>query len=69
MADIKDVAPGDRLFIKTQPKKRSRVVTVKSVDREAGSFVTTEDEAIGDMSRVEGWDLAGDIFNIPKGRS
>lgn len=66
MADISDVAPGDRLFIKTQPKKRSRIVIVNTVDQETASFTTTAGETIDDMSRVEGWDLASDVFSIPK---
>jgi hypothetical protein len=66
MADIHDVSVNDRLFIKTQPKKRPRVVTVQSVDHEAGTFTTTTGETITDIALVEGWDLAGDLFNIPK---
>lgn len=64
MADIRDVTAGDRLFIKTG--KRPRVVTVKSVDRAAGTFTTTKGETIADMALVDGWDLAGDFFNVPK---
>lgn len=66
MARIQDVQPGDRLFIKTAPKKRSRVVTVDTVDRDAETFTTTGGETITDLSLVEGWDLAGDVFSIPK---
>lgn len=74
MADIRDVSVNDRLFIKTLSKrppsprrsKRPRVVTVKSVDHEAGTFTTTEGETITDMALVDGWDLAGDLFNIRK---
>lgn len=64
MADIHDVTVGDRLFIKMG--KRPHVVTVKSVDREAGAFTTTQGETITDMALVHGWDLAGGLFSIPK---
>lgn len=64
MANINDVKPGDRLFIKTQPGKRARVVVVASVDRDAETFTTTTGEALG-VSLIDGWDLAGDLFFIP----
>ena len=66
MAEIRDVSVNDRLFIKARPEKRRQVVTVQSVDREAGTFTTTTGETITDMALVEGWDLAGDLFNIRK---
>jgi hypothetical protein len=66
--DIKYMKPGDRLFIRNHASKRPRLVTVESVDYKADSFVTIDGETISDMSVVEGWDLAGNLFNVPKDR-
>lgn len=60
-ARITDIKVGHRLFLRGQ----AVISTVASVDYDAGSFVTTDGMVVTDLSIVDGWDLAGDLFNIP----